>query len=49
MLAEKLTAKGGHRDDLDAVLEMPPDETALIGLFPNRKTGAGCAPCIQYV
>ncbi len=32
-----------------AVFKMTPYEATLIGIFPNRKTGAGRAPRIHYL
>jgi hypothetical protein len=49
MLGEKLSPNGGHRDAFEAVFEMTPYEATLIGIFPNRKTGAGGAPCTHYL
>ena len=47
MLGEKLTAGGGHRDELEAVFTVTPYEATLIGILPNRQTGAGGAPRIH--
>ncbi len=49
MLGEKLTPNRGHRDHFEAVFKMTLYEATLIGIFPNRKTGAGGAPCIHYL
>ena len=49
MLGEKLSPNGGHRDEFEAVFRMTPYEATLSGIFPNRKTGAGGAPCTHYL
>jgi hypothetical protein len=49
MLAEILTPSGGNGDDFEAVFKMTPYEATLIGILPNRKAGAGGAPCIDYL
>ena len=49
MFGEKLSPGGGHGDEVEAILPMPPDEAALIGILPHRKSWAGGAPRTYYL